>query len=123
MAASLAIGGLNDDTDYWVIDAGNGKVKLATSEENAHAGTGIDLTAAGTGSGHKLEKSGIFGTSFFAGDPVVFDAGGNHRLVDLDTAARLLAETTGPDVVTVDASVVTLDFLLRRGVFTPPVPG
>ena len=47
----------------------------------------------------------------------------DHRLVDLRTAARLLAATTGPDVVTVDASVVTLDFLLRHGVFTPPIPG
>jgi len=80
---SLAIGGLADDTDYWVIDAGNGKVKLATSEANAHAGTAIDLNATGSGSGHKLEKPGIFGTSFFAADPIVFDAGGSHRLVDL----------------------------------------
>jgi 8-oxo-dGTP pyrophosphatase MutT (NUDIX family) len=42
-----------------------------------------------------------------------------HRLVDLDTAARLIAATDGDDVVTVDASLVTLDFLLRHGAFRP----
>ncbi len=42
-----------------------------------------------------------------------------HRLVDLTAAARLLALREGPDVVTVDASVVALDFLLRRGAFAP----
>jgi 8-oxo-dGTP pyrophosphatase MutT (NUDIX family) len=40
-----------------------------------------------------------------------------HRLVDLATAARLIAATEGPDVVTVDASLVTLDFLMRRDAF------
>lgn len=40
-----------------------------------------------------------------------------HRLVTLDEAARLIAATEGPDVVTVDASLVTLDFLLRRDAF------
>ena len=41
----------------------------------------------------------------------------DHRLRRRSTtAARLLAATAGPDVVTADASVVTLDFLLRHGV-------
>ena len=38
-----------------------------------------------------------------------------HRLVTLPEAARLIAEYRGPDVVTVDASVVILDFLMRHG--------
>jgi len=42
-----------------------------------------------------------------------------HRCVDLVAAAALIATTEGADVVTVDASLVTLDFLLRRGVFSP----
>ena len=40
-----------------------------------------------------------------------------HRLLDLTTSARLIAATDGPDVVTVDASLVTLDFLLRRDAY------
>jgi len=47
----------------------------------------------------------------------------DHRLVDLAAAARLIAAIDGPDVVTVDASLVTLDFLLRHGVFTPGAVG
>src|SRR5262249_54489703 len=37
-----------------------------------------------------------------------------HRLVDLRGATALIAARDGPDVVTVDASLVTLDFLLRH---------
>ncbi len=38
-----------------------------------------------------------------------------HRLVTLTEAARLIAAEHGPDVVTADASVVILDFLMRHG--------
>ena len=40
-----------------------------------------------------------------------------HRRVDLVEAARLIALRDGDDVVTIDASLVVLDFLTRRGVF------
>jgi len=46
-----------------------------------------------------------------------------HRLVDADGAARLIAAATGADVVTIDASLVVLDFLLRHGAFTSDAPG
>jgi 8-oxo-dGTP pyrophosphatase MutT (NUDIX family) len=39
-----------------------------------------------------------------------------HRLVDLADAARLLAQSGGSDEVTVDASLVVLDFLIRHRV-------
>lgn len=38
-----------------------------------------------------------------------------HRLVDVVDAARAIANDSGPDEVTVDASVVVVDFLLRHG--------
>ncbi len=38
-----------------------------------------------------------------------------HRVVDLAQAAALIAQQEGPDVVTADASLVILDFLLRQG--------
>ncbi len=39
----------------------------------------------------------------------------DHRLVSLAEAARLAAQSDGPDVVTADASLVILDCLLRQG--------
>jgi hypothetical protein len=38
-----------------------------------------------------------------------------HRLVSLVEAAALIAHNRGSDVVTADASLVILDFLLRQG--------
>jgi hypothetical protein len=37
-----------------------------------------------------------------------------HRLVSLPDAARTIASERGPDTVTVDATVVIVDFLLRH---------
>ena len=45
-----------------------------------------------------------------------------HRLVDLGEAARLIAQPAGPDEVTVDASLVVLDCLLRRRAIAPDAP-
>ena len=45
-----------------------------------------------------------------------------HRLVSLDEAAALVANDRGPDVVTADASLVILDFLLRHGSIGPESP-
>jgi 8-oxo-dGTP pyrophosphatase MutT (NUDIX family) len=45
-----------------------------------------------------------------------------HRLVALAEAARLIAQSSGPDEVTLDASVVVLDYLIRRGEIAPDEP-
>jgi 8-oxo-dGTP pyrophosphatase MutT (NUDIX family) len=45
-----------------------------------------------------------------------------HRLVALDEAARLIAVAEGPDMVTADASLVVLDFLLRQRAIDPSAP-
>ena len=45
-----------------------------------------------------------------------------HRLVSLDEAARLIANASGPQTVTTDASLVVLDFLLRHGAIAADVP-
>jgi 8-oxo-dGTP pyrophosphatase MutT (NUDIX family) len=45
-----------------------------------------------------------------------------HRLVSLPEAARLIANAEGSDVVTVDASLVVLDCLLRLGLIDPASP-
>ncbi|HXL82954.1 MAG TPA: DUF4743 domain-containing protein [Casimicrobiaceae bacterium] len=45
-----------------------------------------------------------------------------HRLVSLSEAVALIANDRGPDVVTADASLVILDFLLRHGSVDPETP-
>jgi 8-oxo-dGTP pyrophosphatase MutT (NUDIX family) len=45
-----------------------------------------------------------------------------HRLVELDEAARMIAQPTGPDEVTLDASLVVLDYLVRSGTLQPDQP-
>ena len=46
-----------------------------------------------------------------------------HRLVGLDAAARMIAQPAGPDEVTLDASLVVLDYLVRNGTLQPDQPG
>jgi 8-oxo-dGTP pyrophosphatase MutT (NUDIX family) len=46
-----------------------------------------------------------------------------HRLVSLPDVARLIANDDGPDVVTADASLVVVDFLLRHGKIAPDAFG
>jgi 8-oxo-dGTP pyrophosphatase MutT (NUDIX family) len=45
-----------------------------------------------------------------------------HRLVDLGEAARAIARTRDPDEVTLDASLVVLDYLIRHGEIRPDQP-
>tara|TARA_R110000765_G_scaffold195438_1_gene300971 strand:- start:611 stop:2659 length:2049 start_codon:yes stop_codon:yes gene_type:complete len=46
--------GLADDTIYYIIKGTSPKVKLATTQANANAGTAINLTGVGVGSSHSL---------------------------------------------------------------------
>ena len=48
------IGGLTNDTTYYVIRGTSPKIKLATTFTNAIAGSAINLTAVGSGSSHVL---------------------------------------------------------------------
>jgi 8-oxo-dGTP pyrophosphatase MutT (NUDIX family) len=45
-----------------------------------------------------------------------------HRLMGLDEAARTISVSAGSDQVTHDASIVTLDFLIRHGEIRPDQP-
>ena len=66
---------------------------------------------------HDLELPAGFAPANQDGEAV------EHRLVDLGEAARLIAQARGPDQVTLDASVVVLDYLIRRGEIAPDDPG
>ena len=56
---------------------------------------------------HDLELPAGFAPSNQDGEAV------EHRLVDLDEAARLVTFNHGPDVLTAEASLVVVDYLLR----------
>jgi len=45
-----------------------------------------------------------------------------HRLELVDDVALLIAQADGRDLVTADASLVILDFLIRRGIVSPDSP-
>jgi 8-oxo-dGTP pyrophosphatase MutT (NUDIX family) len=99
------------------------------------AGIRADVAAGATGAGtidicrtqpdglqretifvHDLELPGDFEPRNQDGEAV------EHRRVSLDEAARLIAIESGSDVVTADASLVVLDFLLRHGAITDDAP-
>ena len=65
-SANVKIGGLNDNTGYYVIrvEGKADRVQLATSEANALAGTAIDLTDGATGTGHSLTAQHIHVLSY-----------------------------------------------------------
>lgn len=58
------IGGLVNNTLYWIILAGDGKIKLASTFNEAAFNIPIDLTSPGTGNAHRLV-------------PTLADGGGN----------------------------------------------
>ena len=80
--------GLTNNTEYFVIDAGGGRVKLADTLEHAKAGTALPI-APGTGTAHKLAR--IDGDDEITFDPVV-------KRVEL-TIATDEAWVTGTSVV------------------------
>jgi 8-oxo-dGTP pyrophosphatase MutT (NUDIX family) len=101
---------------------------IKESWEEAGIGDALAATARRTGIVHVMRAlpDGLQRETVFAHDldlpadfrPVNQDGEvTGYRLVDVDDAARAIAIDSGPDEVTVDASVVVLDFLLRHGRF------
>lgn len=66
---------------------------------------------------HDLRLPADFAPASCDGEVVEF------RRVTLEEAARLIGLDSGPDVVTADASLVVLDFLIRHGGILPDAPG
>ncbi len=81
-SGSTAIGGLTNRTKYYIIYVSSTTIKLATSYENALAGTAIDLT--GTGNNSQLliyVPNRDFGGSTLGGNGINVDAAGALTLV------------------------------------------
>ncbi len=53
-SGGTVIGGLTDNTIYYVIRANSYAIKLATTYNNSQNGTAVNLTTAGTGNEHKF---------------------------------------------------------------------
>ncbi|MFC1895392.1 LEPR-XLL domain-containing protein, partial [Thermodesulfobacteriota bacterium] len=64
------IGGLTNNTTYYIIKANEGKIKLAETLGNANNGTAINLTSQGVGDAHVLERTGH--------DNITFDPDADH---------------------------------------------
>ena len=111
---NVKIGGLNDNTAYYVIRV-KGKadrVQLATSEANALAGTAIDLTDGATGTGHSLTAQHIHvlsydeaPLSFKPSEAVATDGSGN---LTFGQKFDPLVTIDGKPVVDVDANTILL---------------
>ena len=86
--SGTAIGGLTDDQDYYAKVGEGGTITLYDTEEHALAGGTdgrVDLTGAGTGTGHKFEYGGLLG---LGEEEIAFDAG-QRRVIDLDEGHNL----------------------------------
>ncbi|MEO8676849.1 MAG: DUF4743 domain-containing protein [Casimicrobiaceae bacterium] len=109
------------------VAAGQTAASTIIKESREEAGIGAALAASAHPAGRveicRLHADGLQRETMFVHDlalPRGLSPAGvdgevvEHRLVDFDAAARLIANTSGRDVVTVDASLVALDCLLRH---------
>jgi 8-oxo-dGTP pyrophosphatase MutT (NUDIX family) len=120
--------GLLDNLVGGGIPAGSTVAETMVREAWEEAGIPADVAATATRTGevlvcrahpdglqretvfvHDLWLDGSFAPSNQDGEAV------EHRLVSLEDSAALIANERGPDIVTVDASLVILDFMLRSG--------
>jgi hypothetical protein len=70
-AAATAISGLTDLTDYYVVAINKDYLRLASSAENAAAGTVVTVTDFGTGVGHSFTTAQINGNVTGAGSVTI----------------------------------------------------
>jgi len=106
-------------------------VREAWEEAGIPADVAVTATAAGEVRVCRSQPDGLQRETIFTHDlslPADFVPSNQdgeaveHRLVSLSEAAALIANDRGPDVVTADASLVILDFLLRHGAVDPDTP-
>jgi hypothetical protein len=82
------IGGLSNNTEYYVRVVDGGKIQLYDSEDGAKNGDTAhlkDLTGPGTGTGHKLKDTALL----LAADPVVIDPGSQVRVINFAEGSQL----------------------------------
>ena len=93
-----AIGGLTDNTAYYVIKIDQSTIKLATNSSNAIAGTAINLTGVGVGNAHTLNIA-------FDGINTKFKAThGDGNKAKISRASQLLLSVNGVNQRPVDST-------------------
>jgi 8-oxo-dGTP pyrophosphatase MutT (NUDIX family) len=106
-------------------------VREAWEEAGIAADVAVTATAAGAVRVCRAQPDGLQREIIFAHDlwlrPAFVPSNQDgeaveHRRVCLSDAAALIAHDRGPDVVTADASLVIVDFLLRHGAVDPDTP-
>jgi len=106
-------------------------IKEAWEEAGICARTAADAQRTGTIEISRAQPDGLQRETIFVHDLELSDdfvprnqdgEAVEHRRVPLDEAARLIANATGSDVVTADASLVVLDFLLRHDAIADDAP-
>jgi len=115
--AATAIGGLSVNEDYYIIKVSATTMRLATSRENALAGTYINLTSAGSTSRFWAYDLVDYGNTHH------FDTGGIALVGENNTLYQDIL--FGGDFVTTalsanDALCVAVPFLENRGYFVTP---
>jgi 8-oxo-dGTP pyrophosphatase MutT (NUDIX family) len=110
------------------ISAGESVAGTVVKESWEEAGIGSDVASRATPEGtvgiRRVQADGLQLETIFVHDlwlPAAFVPANqdgeavSHRLVDLGGAAQLIANASGDDAVTIDASLVVLDCLMRHG--------
>ena len=100
----IAIGGLTDDTAYYIIKVDQSTIKLATSSGNASTGTAINLTGVGVGNSHTLNIA-------FDGTNTKFKATyGNGTKAGISRAGQLSISINGVIQQPQDSSTPTVGY-------------
>jgi hypothetical protein len=92
--------GLSSTTLYWIIRTGNATFKLATSRENALAGTAVAITTDGTGTQTLGGMAGVTpGATTADGYSSAYLAApaSDYRLIECAAPARLTVKGAGAD--------------------------
>lgn len=109
------IGGLTDDTEYFVVTVNQDYIKLASSADNAIAGITIDLTGFGTGVAHSLTSDQINGnltgggTVTIASGSVLVNGSGTSfsKILKVGDRFRLYPEDSTLSITFADTDVNT----------------
>jgi len=108
-----AIGGLTDDTDYYVINISKDYIQLATTAENAASGVPVVLTTFGGGTDHTITSAQING--YVTGSGTVTTQSGSTLVNGTNTAFSKILKVGDrfrlfPPNATVPATTVNVAF-------------
>ena len=104
------VGGLDDDRTYFAIVIDTDTFSLATTQDNALAGTAVDLTVLGETAAHTLERTAhdalnLVGHGFNSGQALIYDNGGGTDIDGLTSGLTYFAIVLDADRVALAATI------------------